>query len=94
MVRPNHEFSCSVAPSPGFKNRVEMTCNMQQEGLGFVFLPLPASLVRAPVLPCVGAPPGESSVLLADTGAKPTGTAGAHVPGGGKKGLGWQLHEV
>ena len=33
MMRPNHEFLCSVALSPGFRNWVEMTCNMQQEGV-------------------------------------------------------------
>ena len=53
MMRPNHKFCCSVAPSPGFRNWVEMTRNMQQEGVGLVLLPRPASLVRAPVLPCV-----------------------------------------
>ena len=52
MMRPNHEFCCFVALSPGFRNWVEMTRNMQQEGVGFVLLPRPASLVRAPVLPC------------------------------------------
>ena len=26
MMRPNHEFFCSVALSPGFRNWVEMTC--------------------------------------------------------------------
>ena len=70
MMRPNHEFFCFVALSPGFRNWVEMTCNMQQEGVGLVFLPRPASLVRAPVLPCEEAPLGESVVLLADVGAK------------------------
>ena len=35
-----------------------------------MFLPRPASLVRAPVLPCAEAPLGESVVLLADAGAK------------------------
>ena len=47
-----------------------MTCSMQQEGVGLVFRPRPASLVRAPVLPCAEAPLGESVVLLADAGAK------------------------
>ena len=83
MMRPNHEFWCSVALSPGFRNWVEMTRNMQQEGVGLVLLPRPASLVRAPVLPCAEAPLGESGVLLADAGGeKPTGAAGAHVLGG------------
>ena len=45
MLRPNHEFLCSVALSPGFTNWVEMTRNMQQEGVGLVLLPRPASLV-------------------------------------------------
>ena len=81
MMRPNHVFFCSVALSPGFRNWVEMTCNMQQEGVGLVFLPRPASLVRAPVLPCAEAPLGESVVLLA-------GAAGAHVLGGGERGWG------
>ena len=101
MIRPNHEFFCSVALSPGFRNWVE-TRNMQQEGVGLVFLPRLASLVRAPVFPCVEAPLGESVVLLADTGGekptgaavlladaggeKPTGTAGAHVLGRGERG--------
>ena len=83
MMRPNHELCCSVALSPGFRARVEMTRNMQQGGVGFVLLPRPASLVRSPVLPCVEAPLGESVVLLAGAGReKPTGAAGAHVMGG------------
>ena len=53
-----------------------MTRNMQQEGVGLVLLPRPASLVRAPVLPCTEAPLGKSVVLLADAGGeKPTGAA-------------------
>ena len=102
MMRRNHEFFCSGALSPGFRNWVEMTRNMQQEGVGLVLLPRPASLVHSPVLPCVEAPLGESvvpladaggekptgaAVLLADTGGeKPTGAAGAHVLGGGGRG--------
>ena len=70
MMRPNHEFWCFVALSPGFRNWVEMTHNMQQEGVGLVFLPRPASLVRAPVLPCAEAPVGESGVLSADAGVR------------------------
>ena len=70
MMRPNHEFWCSVALSPGFMNWPEMTRNMQQEGVGLVFLPCPASLVRAPVLPCAEAPLGESGVQLADAGVR------------------------
>ena len=70
MMRPNHEFGCSVALSPGFRTWVEMTRNMQQEGVGLVFLPCPASLVRAPVHPCAEAPLGESGVLLADAGVR------------------------
>ena len=104
MMRQNHEFPCSVALSPGFRNWVEMTRNMQQEGVGLVFLPRTASLVRSPVLPCVEAPLGESGVLLADAGGekptgaavllagaggeKPMGAAGAHVLGGGGRGWG------
>ena len=66
-----------------------MTCNMQQEGVGLVLLPRPASLVHSPVLPCVEAPLGESVVLLADAGGEnPTGAAGAHVLGGGERGWG------
>ena len=66
-----------------------MTCNMQREGVGLVFLPRPASLVRVPVLPCAEAPLGESVVLLADAGGeKPTGAAGAHVLGRGERGWG------
>ena len=38
MVRPNHEFFCSVALSPGFRRWVEMTRNMQQEGVGLMLL--------------------------------------------------------
>ena len=56
--------------SPGFKNWVAMTRNMRQEGVGLVFLLRPASLVRAPVLPCATAPLGESGVPLADAGVK------------------------
>ena len=67
-MRPNHEFFCSVALSPGLGNWVEMTCNMQQEGVGLAFLPRPTSLVHTPVLPCAEAPVGESVVLLADAG--------------------------
>ena len=106
MMRRNHEFFCSVALSPGFRNWVEMTHNMQQEGVGLVLLPRPASLVRSPMLPCVEAPLGESVVPLADAGGekptgaavlladaggeKPTGAAGAHA-GRGWKGVGWRL---
>ena len=70
MMPPNHEVFCSVALSPGLRNWIEMTCNMQQEGVGLVLLPRPASLVRAPVLPCAEAPLGESAALLADAGTK------------------------
>ena len=74
MMRPNHEFFCSVALSPSCRNWVEMTCNMQQEGAGLVLLPRPASLVRSPALPCAEAPLGESAVLLTDAGGeKPAG---------------------
>ena len=53
-----------------------MTRNMQQEGVGLMLLPRPASRVRSPVLPCAEAPLGESAVLLADAGGeKPTGAA-------------------
>ena len=38
MMRLNHEFFCSVALSPGFRNWVEMTRNMQQEGVGLVLV--------------------------------------------------------
>ena len=47
-----------------------MTRKMQQEGVGLVLLPHPASLVGAPVLPCTEAPLGESGVLLADAGVR------------------------
>ena len=53
MMRRNHVFICPSALSPGFRNWVEMTRDMQQEGVGLVLLPRPASLVRSPVLPCV-----------------------------------------
>ena len=87
MMRRNNQFFCPSALSPGFTNCVEMTRNMQQEGVGLVLLPRPASLVRSPVLPCVEAPLGESVVPLADAGGeKPTGAAGAHVLGGGERG--------
>ena len=56
-----------------------------------MFLPHPASLARASVLPCVEAPMSESTVLLADTGAMPTGSAGAHVLGWGGRGWGWAM---
>ena len=69
-------------------NGVETPANMQQEGLVSVLLPHPASLVRASVLPCVEAPMGESTMLLADAGAGPTGAAGAHVLGWGGRGWG------
>ena len=39
-----------------------MTRNMQQEGVGLVLLPRPASVVHAPVLPSSEAPLGESCV--------------------------------
>ena len=48
-----------------------MTHNMQQEGVGLVLLPRPASLVCAPVLPCSEAPVGKTGVLLADAGVRP-----------------------
>ena len=70
MMRRNHEFFGPSALSPGFRNWVEMTRNMQQEGVGLVLLPRPASLVRSPVLPCVEAPLAGSDVPLADAGAK------------------------
>ena len=41
----------------------------QQEGVGSVLLPPPASHLRASVLPFVGAPMGESTVLSAVAGA-------------------------
>ena len=72
MMRPNHEFFCSVTLSPGFRNWVEMTCNMQQEGVRLMFLLRPTSLVHTPVLPCAEAPLGESVVLLADAGGRKT----------------------
>ena len=55
---------------------------MQQEGAASVFLPRPASHVRASMLPCVEAPLSKSTALMADAGAQPTGCAGAHVLGG------------
>ena len=104
MMRRNHVFFCPSALSPGFRNWVEMTGNMQQEGVGLVLLPRPAFLVRSHVLPCVEAPLGESDVPLADAegekptgtavlladagGEKPTGAAGAHMLGGGGSGRG------
>ena len=36
MMRPTHEFWCSVALPPGLRNWVEMARNMQQEGVGCV----------------------------------------------------------
>ena len=71
-------FCC---PVDRLRNRVETLANMQQEGVVSVFRPHPASLARASVLPCVEAPMSESTVLLADAGAVPTGSAGAHVLG-------------
>ena len=106
MMRPNHEFFCSVALLPGFRIWVEMICNIQQEGVGFVFLPRPASLFRASMLPCAEAALGESVVPLADAGGKkpmcaavlladaggekPRGAAEGHVPRGGESG--WVGH--
>ena len=75
-MRRNHEFLCPSALSPGFRNWVEMTRNMQQEGVGLVLLPRPASLVLSPVLPCLEAPLGESDVPLAYAGGeRPTHAA-------------------
>ena len=54
-----------------------------------MFLPHPASHIRASVHPCVEAPMGESTLLAPDVGAQPMGTAGALVLGWGRKGLGW-----
>ena len=76
-------------PVDRLRNWVETLADMQQEGVASVFLPRPASLVRASVLPCVEAPMSESTVLLVDAGAVPTGSAGAHVLGGGGRGWGW-----
>ena len=70
-------------PVDRLRNWVETPANMQQEGVASMFLPHPASLVRASVLPCVGAPMSESTVLLADAGAVPMGSTGAHVLGWG-----------
>ena len=70
MMRLNHEFRCSVALSPGLRNWVETTRNMQQEGVGLVLLLRLASPVRSPVVPCAEAPLGESGVLLADAGVR------------------------
>ena len=86
MMRRNHEFSCPSALSPGFRNWVGMTRNMQQEGVGLVFLPRPASLVRSPVLPCGGPTKRVRCAVGGRGGEKPTGTAGAHVLGGGGRG--------
>ena len=44
-----------------------------------MFLPRPASHVRASMLPCVEAPLSESTVLMADAGTQPTGSTGARV---------------
>ena len=77
-------FSCPVD-----KLRVETLANMQQEGVTSVFLPHHASLVRASVLLDLEAPMSESTVLLADAGAVPTGSTGAHVLGWGGRGWGW-----
>ena len=49
--------------------------NMQQEGVAAVFLLRLASHLGASVLPCVEAPVGESTPLLAVTGAR---THGVH----------------
>ena len=84
-----------------------MTRNMQQEGVGLVFLARPASLVRSPVLPCVEAPLGESVVPLVDAGGRKThgcpcavggrggrkthGCRWKSCVGRGWKGLGWRL---
>ena len=91
MMRLNHEFWCSVALLPGLRNGVEMIRNMQQEGVGLVLLPHPASLIRAPVLPCAEAPWGECGVLLADAGVRNQRCRWSSCAGRGWKGLGWQL---
>ena len=49
MMRPNYEFCCSVALLPGFRNWVEMTRNMQQEGVGLCSYCVPHPWA---VLPC------------------------------------------
>ena len=89
MMRRNHEFFCSGALSPGFRNWVEMTRNMQQEGGGLVLLPRPASLVRSPVLPCVEAPLGESVVRT--RGAKNPRVLLELMCWEGVEGVEWQL---
>ena len=71
------------------RNWVETLADMQQEGVASVLLPHPASPVCASVLPCVEAARSESTVLVADAGAVPTGSAGAHVLGWGGRGWGW-----
>ena len=52
MMQPNHEFFCSVALSPRFRNWVVMTCNMQ-EAVGLVFLPRARACVCVCVCVCV-----------------------------------------
>jgi hypothetical protein len=61
---------------------------VQQEGVASVFPPQPASHVCASVPPCVEAPMSESTVLAEDAGLQHTGTAEAHVLGGGGNGWG------
>ena len=58
MMRLNHEFCGPSALSPDFRNWIEMTRNMQQEGLGLVLLPRPASLVRCSRASLRGGPTG------------------------------------
>ena len=80
-------------PVDRLKNRVQIVLNMQQEGVASVLLPHPTSHVRAFVLPCLEAPTSESTVLAADVGAEPTGSAGALVLRRGEQGWGGGSHE-
>ena len=68
-----------------------MTRNMRQEGVGLVFPPRPASLVRSPVLPCLEAPLASPLRLWRTQGGeKPTGAVVLLAAAGGEKGR-WRI---
>ena len=83
MMRPNHEFWCSL--SPGFRNWVEMTRNMQHARVPTASR-IPGPCSRASLR---GGPIGRVWCAVGGRGGeKPTGAAGAHVLGGGERGWG------
>ena len=73
-------------PVNRLRNWVETLANMQQEGLASVFLPHPASLVRASVL---GGSNERVHCAAGGRGGSAHGFRWSSCAGMGRKGLGW-----